>query len=82
MLINTTLSIGSLVYVTSYSPFRGLRGIIRAVEKITDEVKGAYCFYQVEFDVMKNSEPIWFEADEVAAIVPLAALTSEISRNS
>lgn len=62
------LPVGSLVDVTSYSPFRGLRGTVQAVNTIADESEEPFCFYLVALEGTHIQEPIWFEHNEVEAI--------------
>ena len=67
---------GSLVRITSYSPFRGLKGTIRTVDTITADrdLEEPFCFYLVDVDGTWMKEPIWFEYDEVEDITaPLVA---------
>jgi len=64
------LPVGSLVYVTSYSPFRGLRGTVQAVNTIADGSEVPFCFYQVAVQGAYINEPIWFEYHEVEAVTP------------
>jgi hypothetical protein len=64
------LPVGSQVYVTSYSPFRGLRGTIRAVDTIATNGEEPCCFYQIALQGASIQEPIWFENDEVEGSVP------------
>ena len=65
---------GSLVQVTSYSPFRGLRGTMRRVDTIATELEEPFCFYLVDLEGVQMNEPIWFEYDEVEVITsPLIA---------
>ena len=61
---------GSPVQVTSYSPFRGLNGIIQAVDTISDEGEEPFCLYLVDLEGTQAEEPMWFENDEVALITP------------
>jgi hypothetical protein len=67
------LPVGSLVDVTSYSPFRGLRGTIQAVNTIADESEEPFCFYLVALEGTHIREPIWFEYTEVEAIELVAS---------
>jgi hypothetical protein len=62
------LPVGSLVDVTSYSPFRGLRGTVQAVNTIADEPEEPCGFYLVALDGAHIQEPIWFEHTEVEAV--------------
>ncbi len=65
---------GSLVRITSYSPFRGLKGTIRIVDTIIDDLEEPFCYYLIELDGRQSKEPIWFEYDEVEVITsPLVA---------
>ncbi len=65
---------GSLVRITSYSPFRGLKGTIRTVDTIIDELEDPFCYYLIELHGTQSKEPIWFEYDEVEVITtPLVA---------
>jgi hypothetical protein len=66
---------GSLVQVTSYSPFRGLNGTIQTVDTIADDREEPFCFYLVTLERAQLKEPMWFECDEVELIAsPLIAL--------
>lgn len=66
---------GSLVEITSYSPFRGLRGTIRIVDTIVDDFEEPFCFYLVDLEGAWIKEPIWFEYTEVEDITtPLVAV--------
>ena len=66
---------GSLVHVTSYSPFRGLNGTIQSVDTIADDREEPFCFYLVALEGVQFKEPMWFEHDEVELITsPLVAL--------
>ncbi len=64
------LPVGSLVYVTSYGPFRGLRGTIQAVNTIADELEEPFCFYHIALEAASTKEPIWFAYDEVEVVAP------------
>jgi hypothetical protein len=59
------LPTGSRVYVTSYSPFRGLRGTIHTVHTIPTEGEEPFCFYQVALEGTSIQEPVWFEYNEI-----------------
>ena len=61
------LEIGSLVYVTSYGPCWGLKGIIRAVDVIADAQEPLY-FYLVALHEGQVKEPLWFVHDHVAGV--------------
>ncbi len=69
------LPVGSLVRITSYSPFRGLRGIIRTVDTIFSDLEEPFCFYLVALEGAWMKEPVWFEYQEVEEVTaPLAEL--------
>lgn len=72
------LPTGSRVYVTSYSPFRGLRGTIHTVHTIPTEGEEPFCFYRVSLEGTAIQEPVWFEYDEIEILAsptfPLEAL--------
>ncbi len=59
---------GSLVQVTSYSPFRGLRGTVQVVDTIADDLEEPFCFYLIALEGAQMKEPIWFEYDEVGLV--------------
>ena len=59
---------GTLVQVTSYSPFRGLRGTITVVDSISDDADEPFCFYLITLEGTQMKEPVWFEYDEVALV--------------
>ena len=63
--------VGSRVRVTSYSPFRGLRGTILTVDTISAELEEPFCFYQIELEGAYIKEPIWFEFDEVELLTAM-----------
>ena len=67
------LPVGSLVDVTSYGPFRGLKGTVQMVNTIADEAEELFCFYLVALEGTHIQEPIWFEHDEVEAAEVVAA---------
>ncbi len=54
---------GKRVRITSYSPFRGLKGSIQRVNSISDDREDPFCFYLIALDSLR--EPIWFEQAEV-----------------
>jgi len=66
---------GSLVQVTSYSPFRGLKRTIQVVDTIVDDLEEPFCFYQIVLEGAQLKESIWFECDEVGLVTsPLTTL--------
>ena len=67
------LPVGSLVDVTSYGPFRGLKGTVQMVNTIADEAEELFCFYLVALEGTHIQEPIWFEHDEVEAAEVIAS---------
>ena len=62
--------VGDRVRVTSYSPFRGLRGTVQAVDAIPSGTDEPFCFYLVKLEGSHIQEPIWFEYDEVELVPP------------
>jgi len=71
---NTVLPVGSLVDVTCYCPFRGLKGTIQIVSTIADETaEEPFCFYLVDLEGTHTPEPIWFEHHEVVAAEVVAS---------
>ncbi len=70
---NTVLPEGSLVDVTSYGPFRGLKGIVQTVNSIADEAEEPFCFYLVALEGTHIKEPIWLEHNEVEAAEAVAS---------
>ena len=62
---DNVLPVGSLVDVTSYGPFRGLKGTVQTVNTIADEAEEPFCFYLVDLEATQVQEPIWFEHNEV-----------------
>ena len=68
------MPVGSLVCVTSYSPFRGLRGTVRSVHTIAADLDEHFCFYLIALEGVQIKGPIWFEYDEVELIAPLVSL--------
>jgi len=75
------LPVGSLVDVTSYSPFRGLRGTIQVVNTIVDESEDPFCFYLVALEGTHIPEPVWFENHEVEEIEVLASPLVDLQEN-
>lgn len=59
---------GSRVQVTSYGPFRGLKGTVLQVNAIVDDRDEPFCFYHIELDGTTCPEPIWFDYTEVELI--------------
>jgi hypothetical protein len=62
--------VGSLVRVTSYSPFRGLTGTIRIVDTIFADRDESFCFYLIALGGAQIKEPVWFECDEIELVAP------------
>lgn len=65
--LEDVLEIGSLVYVTSYGPYWGLKGTIRNVDVIS-HVDAPLYFYLINFQEGQMKEPVWFIHDDVAAV--------------
>ncbi len=66
----SVLQVGNRVYVISYSPFRGLRGVIQCVDEIplTPDLSEPFCFYLVRLEGAQIKDPIWFHYEEVEPI--------------
>jgi hypothetical protein len=77
----TVLPVGSLVDVTSYSPFRGLKGTVQRVSTIADEAEEPFCFYLVDLEGTHIQEPIWFEHNEVEAVEVVASPVVDLEGN-
>lgn len=76
------LPVGSLVDVTSYGPFRGLKGNIQAVNTIADESDELFCFYLVALEGTQLQMPIWFEHHEVEPVEVVASLSVDLQGNT
>jgi hypothetical protein len=61
--------------VANYSPFRGLKGTIHAVNLIDIDQDEPFCFYLIVLEGVQLKEPIWFEYTEVELINPLSVET-------
>jgi hypothetical protein len=59
---------GNQVCVTSYGPFRGLRGTVLAVDQIVDDLEEPFCFYLVALEGASLAGPVWFEYHEVESV--------------
>lgn len=62
--LETIFAVGSLVYVTCYGPYWGLKGIVCTVDIID---KYLY-FYLVSLVEGQMKEPIWLVHDDIAAV--------------
>jgi len=71
---NDLFLVGSRVQVTSYCPFRRLRGTIRRVNTIPIDLEEPFCFYLISLDGAHIKEPIWFAYDEVELIAEVSEL--------
>lgn len=68
-MVNSSLfPFGNRVRVTSHGPFRGLKGTIRQVDSIVDDLEDPFCFYLIELERASIAEAIWFEYHEVEFI--------------
>lgn len=56
--------------MANYSPFRGLKGTICAVNMIDIDQDEPFCFYLITLEGVQLKEPIWFEYTEVELITP------------
>jgi hypothetical protein len=65
-----TFQVGEKVCVTSYSPFRGLKGTIQRVNSIptVDAQTEPYCFYLIDLEGTFIKESVWFDFEEVESI--------------
>lgn len=63
------LQVGDRVSITSYGPFRGLRGTIQLVDRIVDDLEEPFCFYRIVLEGASVLEPIWFEYNEVEQLL-------------
>jgi hypothetical protein len=68
MTMGEVFPVGSRVRITSYSPFRGLKGTIRTVHCLPPGEEEPFCFYQIALEGTSIGEPIWFEDGEVELI--------------
>lgn len=69
---NEMFQVGTLVRVTSYGPFRGLKGTIQRVDALSDDPNDPLCFYLVALEETSFRTPIWFEYQELEGIGFLA----------
>ncbi len=65
---NSHFWVGSRVRITSYTPFRGLKGTVRKINTIDVDQEEPFCFYLIALEGAMVVEPIWFEHDEVEFI--------------
>ena len=63
--LEDVLEVGSLVYVTCYGPYWGVKGIIRAVDVLAHTDTSSR-FYLVDLQEGGKKEPVWFVYDDVA----------------
>ena len=79
MTVGDVFPFGSRVRITSYSPFRGLKGTIRTVHTMAPAPgeEEPFCFYQIALEGASIREPIWFEYDEVELIALPARVLQE-----
>ena len=63
---------GSRVRIVSYSPFRGLRGVVVRVGEIpsTSDLSEPLRFYLVRLEGAYIKDPVWFHHEEVEPITP------------
>jgi hypothetical protein len=72
---NRIVPVGKRVLVTSYGPFRGLKGTIQEVDSISDDLEAPVCFYLIALEGATIQTPIWFANHEVELIgFPATAL--------
>jgi len=65
---DSLFEVGNHVQITSYSPFRGLRGTIRTVDTMASDREEPFCFYKIALEGAHIEEPVWFECDEVEEV--------------
>ncbi len=58
---------GNRVYISGYTPFRGLTGTIQVVDMMS-EIDDNMCFYLVKLERSFVREAVWFLDDEVESI--------------
>jgi hypothetical protein len=58
----------SRIQVTSYGPFRGLKGTIQHVDTIVDDRDEPFRFYLISLEGAFLQEPVWFEHHEIEFI--------------
>ena len=74
---NRNVLVGNRVCVTSYGPFRGLKGTIQEVVSISDDLEDPFSFYSIALERVSISTPIWFAYHEVELIgLPATTLQS------
>ncbi len=66
----SVLPVGSRVCITSYGPFRYLRGVIQRVDEIlpSSELAELFCFYLVRLEGAYIANPVWFQYEEVELV--------------
>ena len=65
---NHAFASGSRVQVTSYGPFRGLKGTILQINTLTDDWDEMSCLYFIALYGTICAEPIWFDSNEIELI--------------
>ena len=65
---NRNILVGKWVCVTSYGPFRGLKGTIQEVVSISDDQEDPFCFYSIALEGVFFPTSIWFACHEVELI--------------
>jgi hypothetical protein len=72
------------IRVTSYGPFRGLKGTIQNIDAINDDLEEPFCFYLVSLEGTTIQESVWFEHDEIefidSTLIPSRPL-ADLTRN-
>jgi len=69
--------LGSRVYVSNDSPFKGRKGTILSIHMIATPGEPTFCFYLVALDGAYLQEPLWFESKEVELVEPSRELSAE-----
>lgn len=61
-------TVGSLVFVTAYGPYWGLRGNIQTIDVIKLVDQSPVYFYLVAFYGEQIKEPLWLMHDDIAIV--------------
>jgi hypothetical protein len=76
--MNMIFQVGEPVRVTSYSPFRGLRGTVRKVDAVSHSEESyseePFYFYLVTLEGSQIKEPVWFENQEVESLMSVESV--------
>ncbi len=73
---NSIFTEGNCVRVTSYGPFRGLKGTIRRAHCLPP-CEDPWCFYQIVLEGAYLKQPIWFSSEELEPLSPSQRLPGQ-----